>query len=102
MDGVKFQYFTEIDLIQRYAAKRKMPIEEVEDLYTALRKWLIFKLNDTSLTPQTGYYIDNFFMFSHHHLVIDNLKKVKDNPKYKRAEQQLLFYLSGKQRLKIK
>ena len=84
------------------AERRKMPIDEVEDLYTAFRKWIIFKLNDTSLSPNTGFYIDNFFLFSQAHLIINDLKKGKDNPKYKRAEKQLLFYLSDRQRLKIK
>ncbi len=98
----KFNYFTEQDLIKRYAERRKMPIDEVEDLYTAFRKWIRFKLNDTSLSEKTGFYIDNFFLFSQAHLIINDLKKGKDNPKYKRAEKQLLFYLSDRQRLKIK
>ena len=101
MEG-KFNYLTEQDLITRYAKKRGIDREDIEDLYNAFRKWIIYKLNDTSLTSETGYYFKNFMLFSHKYLALDDLKKGKDNPRYKRAQEQLLYYLSGRQRLKIK
>lgn len=95
-------YKTEQDVIKRYAEKRDIPIDEVEDLYNAFRKWMIHKLNDTSLSPKAGFIFPGFASFHHKHLEIDNLRKSEKNPKYKRAEEQLHRYLSGKLGLKIK
>lgn len=88
-------YLTERDVIKRYAERRNIPIDEIEDLYNAFRKWITFKLNDTSLSPKTGFIFPHFASFFHRHLEMDDLKKSDRNPKYKRAEEQLLRYMRG-------
>lgn len=96
------KYATEIDLIKRYSQKRDIPYDEVEDLYNAFRKWVIYKLNDTSLSPKSGFIFPKFVAVLNRYLILDDLKKGEKNPKYKRAEEQLRYYLSGKQKLRVK
>jgi CRISPR/Cas system type I-B associated protein Csh2 (Cas7 group RAMP superfamily) len=101
--GVKnyLDYFTEQDLIDRYSARRKgMTREDAEDLYRALYKFILYKLEDNS-AEKMGFNLKGFCTFLHKRLKLDNLKKSIDSPIYKRAEMQLHHYLSGHQRLKI-
>ena len=104
MESVRehLDYFTENDVIKRYAEKRDIPIDEIEDLYNCFRKWIIFKLNDTSLSPKSGFIFPKFCSFLHKHLEIADLKKSDKNYKYKRVEEQLKRYLNGHQGVKIK
>lgn len=105
MEDVKkeyLNYLTEIDLINQYSKKRDIPYDEVEDLYNAFRKWVIYKLNDTSLSPKSGFIFPKFVSVLHRHIILDDLKKGEKNPKYQRAEEQLKYYLSGKQKLRVK
>lgn len=105
MESVKkeyLDYLTEQDVIKRYADRRNIPVDEIEDLYNAFRKWITFKLNDTSLSTKTGFIFPRFGTFFHKHLVMEDLKKSEKNPKYKRAEEQLLRYMRGRQGTKFK
>ena len=88
-------YYTEQDVISRYAARRKIPKEEIEDLYNIFKKWMLFKLNDTSSSVKAGMMFPNFCTFYHKFLNSEDLKVSVNNPKYKRAEEQLARYLSG-------
>lgn len=95
------KYFTEQDLIDRYTAKRKnMPREDVEDLYKALVKYMLHKLEDEK-NPKMGFHLKGFCSFLHKRLKIDNLRMSHNSPQYKRAEEQLHHWLSGHQRLKF-
>lgn len=105
MEGLNkkyLDYLTEQDVIKRYAERRNIPIDEIEDLYNSFRKWVTFKLNDTSLSPKTGFIFPHFGTFFHRHLIMEDLKKSDRNPKYKRAEEQLLRYMIGHQGTKFK
>jgi hypothetical protein len=94
-------YFTEQDLIDRYVGRRKsIPREDVEDLYKALVKFVLFKLEDEK-SSKMGFHLTGFCSFLHKRLKIDNLRKSHTSPQYKRAEEQLHHWLSGHQRLKI-
>ncbi len=95
-------YYTELDLIRRYAKNRNMPEDEVADLYNALRKWIIYKLNDTTFSDRLGMIFPRFASFVHKSIVIEDLKKAKTNGRYRRAEEQLHYYLAGHTGLKIK
>lgn len=88
-------YYTEQDVIERYAKRRKIPRNEIEDLYNIFRKWIIFKLNDTSESVKAGIIFPKFCTFYHKFLDSEDLKINVNNPKYKRAEEQLARYLSG-------
>ena len=97
MEDVKkeyLNYLTEIDLINQYSKKRNIPYDEVEDLYNAFRKWVIYKLNDTSLSPKSGSIFPKFVSVLHRHIILDDLEKGEKNPKYQRAEEQLKHCLS--------
>lgn len=98
----QLDYYTELDVIKRYSERRDIPIDEVEDLYNAFKKYILFKLNDTSSSPKAGFMFPKFCSFMHKYLIIDDLRKSETNSKYKRAEEQLHHYLSGHQRLIIK
>lgn len=102
LNSKQLDYYTELDVIRRYSENRNIPIEEVEDLYDAFKKYILFKLNDTSSSPKAGFMFPKFCSFIHKYLVIDDLRRAETNPKYKRAEEQLHHYLSGHQRLIIK
>jgi len=94
-------YFTEQDLIERYASKRKnMPREDVEDLYKAFYKFILLKLEDNKV-EKMGIHINEFGSFMHKRLKIENLKKSPNSPQFKRAQEQLHHWLSGHQRLKF-
>lgn len=94
-------YFTEQDLIDRYSKKRKgLPREDVEDLYRALRDFILYKLEDNS-TEKMGFHLKNFCSFMSKRLKLSNLTKNTAHPQYKKAELQLLHYLRGHQRLII-
>lgn len=95
------EYYTEQDLIDRYTAKRKnMPREDVEDLYKAMIKFILHKLEDEK-NPKMGFHLKGFCSFLHKRLKIDNLRMSHNSPQYKRAEEQLHHWLSGHQRLKF-
>lgn len=100
--GDKFvSYFTEQDLIDRCVKRRKsIPREDVEDLYKAFYKYLLYKLEDKKV-EKMGFHIRGLCSFLHKRLKIDNLRKSIHSPQYKRAEEQLHHWLSGHQRLKI-
>jgi len=100
MESRFIEYYTEQDLIDRYAERRKMPREEVEDLYKAFYKFILLKLEDPK-AEKMGIHIRAFCSFLHKRLKIDNLRKSHNSPQYKRAEEQLHHWLSGHQRLKI-
>ena len=105
MEGVKknyLDYLTEQDVIKRYAERRNIPVDEIEDLYNALRKWMVLKLNDTSKSTKVGFIMPNFCTFLHKNLVLEDLKKSVKNEKYRRAEEQLIRYLHGHQGIKFK
>jgi nucleoid DNA-binding protein len=94
-------YFTEQDLIDRYTDRRKsIEREEVEDLYKAFYKFILYKLEDNS-SEMMGFHLRSFGSFMHKRLKLSNLRKNTDSSYYKRAEMQLHHYLSGHQRLKI-
>lgn len=95
-------YRTEKDVIRAYAERRNIPYEEIEDLYNAFKKWILFKLNDTSNSVKAGFMFPMFISFLHKHLNLQDLKKAHTNPQYRRAEEQLHHYLSGHQRLRFK
>lgn len=95
------EYFTEQDLIDRYTAKRKnMPREDVEDLYKAFYKYILYKLEDRK-SKKMGFHIKGLCSFMFKKLRISNLKRSSEDPQYKRAEEQLHHWLSGHQRLKF-
>lgn len=93
---IKKDYFTEKDLIERYANNRKnMPIEDVEDLYRAF----VHHFNKKILSPKEdkpGFKIEHFFTFLRRELKTEDLIADLKNSKYKRAEDQLRYALSGK------
>ena len=95
-------YKTERDVIQAYADRRNITYEQSEDLYNGFKKWILFKLNDTSNSPKAGFLYPKFMSFLIKHLNIQDLKKNATNPQYKRAEEQLHHYMSGHQKLKIR
>lgn len=102
VDKKQVNYFTEQEVIKRYAERRDMPVDEVEDLYNVFKKYLLFKLNDTSNSPKAGFMFPKFCSFLHKYVTIDDLRKAETNSKYKRAAEQLHHYLSGHQQLKFK
>ncbi len=87
-------YLTEQDVIDRYSKKRNIPKDEIEDLYFAFKKWILFKLNDTSNSIKAGMIFPKFCTFYHKFLDAEDLKLSVNSPKYKRAEEQLARYLS--------
>ena len=94
-------YFTEQDLIDRYVGRRKsIPREDVEDLYKALIKFILHKLEDDK-SAKMGFHVKGVCSFLHKRLKIENLRKSHNSTQYKRAEEQLHHWLSGHQRLKI-
>lgn len=97
------KYFTEEDWIDRYTEKRKItgiPREDIEDLYKAIKLFVLYKLEDTQ-SSSMGFHLNRVGSFIHRKLKLDNLKKGIDSPHYKRAEKQLHYYLNNHNSLKM-
>ena len=95
------EYFTEKDVIRDYAIKRKMTYEQAEDLYRVFKKIFNLKLNEFDTTPKAGMRIKMLASFIDKMFRVNNLKGNLETKAYKKAEEQLHYYLSGYQRLKI-
>ena len=102
MEDVKkeyLNYLTEIDLINKYAKKRGMPYDEVEDLYNAFRKWVIYKLNDTSLSPKSGFIFPKFVSVLHRHIILDDLKTFNEKLKnINNLKEEIILYEQNRQK----
>jgi len=95
-------YYTERELIQRYADKRNLTYEQIEDVYKAFRKHLLTKLNDFSTHKKIGIRVKQFSSFIDRELNLDSLKRGCTHPRYIKAEEQLKYYLIGHIGLRIK
>jgi hypothetical protein len=95
-------YYTEKELIQRYADKRNLTYEQIEDVYKAFRKHLLNKLNDFATPTKMGFRVKMLSSFIDRELNIDNLKRGFAHPKYIKAEEQLKYYLTGYIGLRVK
>jgi hypothetical protein len=85
-------YFTEQDLIKRYAEKRNMPVEAISDLYRVFMNYLNIVLNEQT-DSEKGYYVPNLSRFMKKNLFISDLLKGQDTIKFQKAKKQLDLYI---------
>jgi len=85
-------YFTEQDLIKRYAKKRGMPIEAIADLYRVFMNYINIILNEQK-DDEKGYYVPNLSRFMKKNLFVADLLKGQDTLKFKKARKQLDLYM---------
>ena len=85
-------YFTEQDLIKRYAEKRNMPVEAIADLYRVFMNYLNIVLSEQK-DDEKGYYVPNLSRFMKKNLHVGDLLKGQDTLKYSKAKKQLDLYI---------
>ena len=85
-------YFTEQDLIKRYAEKRGMPVEAIADLYRVFMNYLNIVLSEQK-DSEKGYYVPNLSRFMKKNLFVADLLKGQDTLKYQKARKQLDLYM---------
>ena len=85
-------YFTEQDLIKRYAEKKNMPVEAIADLYRVFMNYLNIVLSEQK-DDEKGYYVPNLSRFMKKNLFVADLLKGKDTLKYQKARKQLDLYM---------
>lgn len=85
-------YFTEQDLIKRYADKRNMPVEAIADLYRVFMNYLNIILSEQK-DDEKGYYVPNLSRFMKKNLFVADLLKGQDTLKFKKARKQLDLYM---------
>lgn len=93
-------YFTEQDLIKRYAEKRNMPIEAISDLYRVFMGYLNQRL-DNPIDDEKGYYVPHLSRFMKKHLYVLDLAKEQDGLKFKKAKKQLDLYMRTGDHVKL-
>ena len=85
-------YFTEQDLIKRYAEKKNMPVEAIADLYRVFMNYLNIVLSEQK-DSEKGYYVPNLSRFMKKDLHVSDLLKGQDTLKYQKARKQLDLYI---------
>lgn len=95
-----FDYFTEQDLIVRFAEKRGMPKEAIADLYRVFTNYLNMVLENQT-DDEKGYYVVNLGRFTKKNLYVNDLLKAKDTLKYSKAKKQLDLYMKTGKHFKI-
>lgn len=85
-------YFTEQDLIKRYAEKRGIPVEAISDLYRVFMNYLNIVLSEQT-DSEKGYYIPNLSRFMKKNLFVSDLLKGQDTIKFQKAKKQLDLYI---------
>lgn len=95
-----FDYFTELDLINRYAEKKGLLVKDVEELYRLLINYIKDTLNYNN-DEEKGYYVANFGVFLKKNIFVKDLLSKKDTIKFKRAKSQLDLYMKTGKHFKI-
>ena len=85
-------YFTEQDLIKRYAEKKGIPVEAIADLYRVFMNYLNIVLSEQK-DSEKGYYVPNLSRFMKKNLFVADLLKGQDTLKYQKARKQLDLYM---------
>lgn len=85
-------YFTEQDLIKRYAEKRNLPREAIADLYRVFMNYLNQILENQN-DDEKGYYVPNLSRFMKKNLYVLDLAKDQGGLKFKKAKKQLDLYM---------
>lgn len=85
-------YFTEQDLIKRYAEKRNIPVEAIADLYRVFMNYLNQTLENQN-DDEKGYYVPNLSRFMKKNLYISDLLRGQDTLKFSKAKKQLDLYM---------
>ena len=85
-------YFTEQDLIKRYAEKKGIPVEAIADLYRVFMNYLNTVLSEQK-DDEKGYYVPNLSRFMKKNLFVADLLKGQDTLKYQKARKQLDLYM---------
>src|SRR6187402_1095262 len=85
-------YFTEQDLIARFAEKRGISKESVADLYRVFMNYLKETLEQQS-DDEKGYYVQNLGRFLKKNLYVNDLLKGQDTLKFSKAKKQLDLYM---------
>ena len=85
-------YFTEQDLIKRYAEKKGIPVEAIADLYRVFMNYLNVVLSEQK-DDEKGYYVPNLSRFMKKNLHVGDLLKGQDTLKYSKAKKQLDLYI---------
>lgn len=85
-------YYTEQDLVKRYADKRGMPVEAIADLYRVFMNYLNKKLTEQQ-DDEKGYYVPNLSKFMKKNLYVSDLAKNQETLKFKKAKKQLDLYM---------
>ena len=85
-------YFTEQDLIKRYAEKKGIPVEAIADLYRVFMNYLNIVLSEQK-DDEKGYYVPNLSRFMKKNLHVGDLLKGQDTLKYQKARKQLDLYM---------
>ena len=85
-------YFTEQDLIKRYAEKRNLPREAIADLYRVFMNYLNQTLENQN-DDEKGYYVPNLSRFMKKNLYISDLLRGQDTLKFSKAKKQLDLYM---------
>ena len=85
-------YFTEQDLIKRYAEKKGIPVEAIADLYRVFMNYLNIVLSEQK-DSEKGYYVPNLSRFMKKNLFVADLLKGQDTIKYQKARKQLDLYM---------
>lgn len=93
-------YFTEQDLIKRYAEKRNLPREAIADLYRVFMNYLNQTLENQN-DDEKGYYVPNLSRFMKKNLYVLDLAKDQGGLKFKKAKKQLDLYMRTGSHVKL-
>ncbi len=85
-------YFTEQDLIKRFAENRGIEQEAIADLYRVFINYLNERLNNQT-DDEKGYYVPGFARFMKKNLYVNDLLKGQDTLKFSKAKKQLDLYM---------
>ncbi len=85
-------YFTEQDLIARFAEKRGVPKEAISDLYRVFMNYLNDVLSNQA-DDEKGYYVQNLGRFLKKNLHVNDLLKGQNTLKFSKAKKQLDLYM---------
>lgn len=87
-----FDYFTELDVLDRVSKEKNIDIKELEDMFTLLMEYIKNVLKDRD--DEKGYLIKGFGYFYKRQLKASDLLLTKGSIKYKKAMKQLDYYMN--------
>lgn len=88
------QYYTEVDIVDRFMKHKDVPREVAEDMVKMTFDFLKYRLRTDN--GDLGFKIPFLGYCLRYKVNIEDITLEKDSPKYKRARKQLDYYMSKK------